>query len=97
MTGWASEDFLEPYNLQPDDRHWVIMVAWGTQCVDCGYRRDYYVVFDHVWKDAGLEPDQYCCRKCLAVRLGRPLKRGDFTDCPLNTSMDRAGKLVEFQ
>ena len=77
-----SEDYLAPYNLQPDDAHTVMMVAWGKQCVDCGDVSDFYMVYDRIWRDAGLEPHQCCCRKCLAVRLGRPLEQADFEAVP---------------
>jgi hypothetical protein len=60
------------------------MIACGKQCVDCGDVRDYYMVNDRVWKKAGLNPRQCCCRKCLAPRLGRPLAPADFTPCPVN-------------
>jgi len=65
-----SEDYLKPYALSREDEKTVTILAWGAQCVDCGDTRDYYVVYDHVWKEARLEPNQYCCRKCLAARLG---------------------------
>jgi hypothetical protein len=77
-TGTQSDEFLEPYNLSPEDNYWVTMVAWGKQCVDCGDVRDYYMVNNRLWKVAGLRPDQCCCRKCLAVRLRRPLDPMDF-------------------
>ena len=78
------QEFLEPYNLSPDDECTVTILAEGKQCIDCGDVRDYYVVYDHVWKAARLKPNQCCCRKCLSVRLGRPLERGDLTLCPVN-------------
>ena len=84
-TSIQSEEFLEPYGLSPDDDHWVTMVAWGKQCVDCGDTQDYYMVYDRIWKKAGLKPSQCCCCKCLSVRLGRPLKPDDFTCCLVNT------------
>jgi hypothetical protein len=77
-TSLQSDDFLEPYNLSTDDAHWVVMTAWGKQCVDCADTRDYYMVSDAVWDLAGLKPRQCCCRPCLSVRLGRPLCPDDF-------------------
>jgi hypothetical protein len=79
-SSWCdlSEDFLQPYNLSPIDEHWVTMIAWGKQCVDCGDVWDYYMVNDRVWKQAGLWRNQCCCRKCLVVRLRRPLDPMDF-------------------
>jgi hypothetical protein len=67
------------------NKYVVTGLAWGKPCVDCGDVRDYYMVRNDVWKDAGLEPNQCCCCKCLAMRLGRPLERGDFTNCLANT------------
>jgi hypothetical protein len=80
-----SDEFLEPYNLSPDDKYVVTGIGWGKQCVDCGDVRDYYMVSNEVWRAAGLQPNQCCCCKCLSVRLGRPLKRADLTMCPANT------------
>jgi hypothetical protein len=74
-----SEEYLEPYNLSPEDDYWVTMVAWGKQCVDCGDVRDYYMVSDRLWRKARLKPNQCCCSQCLEVRLGRALKPGEFT------------------
>jgi hypothetical protein len=84
-TYTRSGEYLGPYNLSPEDEHTVMTLAWGKQCVDCGDVRDYYMVYGHVWKEAGLAPNQCCCCRCLAARLGRPLKPGDFTYCPANT------------
>jgi hypothetical protein len=77
-TASQTDDFLEPYALSPDDDYTVSMRAWGKQCVDCGDVEDYYMVHNRVWKKAGLKPNQCCCCRCLAVRLGRPLKYEDF-------------------
>jgi hypothetical protein len=86
------EEYLEPYNLSPDDFDTVVGHAWKVGCIDCGRLWDHYMVYSYIWRDAGLEPHQYCCRKCLSVRLGRPLEQMDFTPCPLNSE---AGVLPE--
>ena len=61
------------------------ILACDLQCVDCGDVWDYYMVYVHVSKDARLDPNQCCSRKCPSVRLGRPLEyRGDFAPCFVN-------------
>jgi hypothetical protein len=79
-----SEEYLQPYRLSGEDAHAVLMLALGKQCVDCGDVWDCYMVYDSIWRDAGLDPNQCCCKKCLVVRLGRPLERSDFRYCPPN-------------
>ena len=74
-----SEDFLEPYNLSPDDRDTVMGLAWNKGCIDCGRLWDNYMVRDDVWQQAGLGPWDICCRQCLPIRLKRPLGPDDFT------------------
>ena len=49
------------------------ILSWSKPCLDCGDTRDYYMVTQHLI-EAGLNPDQCCCGKCLVLRLGRPLK-----------------------
>lgn len=78
-TYGQSADFLAPYRLQPEDESDVMFLAWGKQCIDCGDLKDYYMVYDYLWSDAGLKPNQCCCRKCLSARLRRPLQPDDFT------------------
>ena len=82
-TSMQSEEYLEPYDLSPEDEHTVMMWAWGKQCVDCGDVRDYYMVYDHVWKEAGLDQPVLL----LQVPGGAawpPAQTGDFTYCPVN-------------
>lgn len=46
-----------------------------------------YVVKDEVWEAAGMPPDPhggFLCLACLSARLGRKLRRRDFTDYPVN-------------
>jgi hypothetical protein len=67
-----------------------------VRCVDCGVdlmpdtppgSRDWqrYMVHDHVWSDAGMDPDGgWLCVGCLEARLRRPLTGADFPELPLN-------------
>jgi hypothetical protein len=65
-----------------------------TCCRDCGAETlsdepgvptEWYDVHDHVWAAAGMAPYGGClCIGCLEVRLGRKLRRGDFTDVLVN-------------
>src|SRR5262252_8505142 len=72
-TSIQSEEFLEAYDLTPDDEYTVTQLAWRSNCLDCGSVFDHYMVFDHIWAQAGLAAPDYCCRSCLAKRLGRAL------------------------
>ena len=39
-----ADDYLEPYNLAPDDCGTVVGLALGKGCIDCGRLWDNYVV-----------------------------------------------------
>lgn len=55
-------------------------------CVDCGvstFNGQYYMVFDRIWAEAGMEKGMLCIL-CLETRLGRLLTRADFTSAPVN-------------
>jgi hypothetical protein len=64
-------------------------------CADCGKdtlgtpEGDWYVVHDHVWKAAGMEPDGFLHRACLERRLGRKLTPADYTNAPVNAKFLR--------
>jgi hypothetical protein len=45
----------------------VTILAWNAQCRDCGDVRDYCMVYDEVWEQAGLQPAEYW----TAVRVWR--------------------------
>ena len=54
-------------------------------CAVCGEKSfDGYMAYDSVWADAGLLPKEQAHLRCLATRLGRSLKAGDFKLVPLN-------------
>jgi ribosomal protein L34E len=60
------------------------------ECKDCGTSthdmREYYMVHDSVWGDAGMNPyEGMLCIGCLEDRLGRRLTPADFTDAEVNT------------
>jgi hypothetical protein len=53
-------------------------------CADCAYDYDeYYMVRDDIWKARGAGTGMLCIG-CLEKRVGRLLRRQDFTDVPLN-------------
>lgn len=66
-------------------------------CFDCGVntlptewdeRAEWYMVHDAVWMAAGVSDDTpmttFLCVGCLESRLGRRLRRDDFTLCRVN-------------
>ena len=74
----------------------------GGVCKDCGAntssfvrgeRSEYYMVYNVLWKKAGME-EGFLCIGCLEKRLGRQLGPKDFTDAPVNNlSRDQTGRL----
>ncbi len=55
------------------------------KCTVCGkYVTDIYMVYQHIWKQSGLKPEDECCLDCLPGKLGRELNMSDFTDSPAN-------------
>ena len=72
-------------------------------CVDCRaslitlgeYR---YMLWNRIWKQAGLAPSQVCCLNCVEARLGRELAFEDFSDSPLNSlQVDKSPRLLVLQ
>jgi hypothetical protein len=60
-------------------------------CVDCKVNtfaiNEYYMVRPEVWWRAGMAREGgMLCISCLENRLGRKLRRTDFSECPLNDS-----------
>lgn len=59
-------------------------------CHDCGLdvadSGDYwYMVWDEVWAETGLDPDDgFLCVPCIERRLGRALTPDEFNDAPIN-------------
>jgi hypothetical protein len=62
-------------------------VDYVPTCIDCQEpAREWYMVRDRLWeKTAGYSPAECACLACLAKRLGRPLRPGDFTMRPFAT------------
>jgi hypothetical protein len=77
---------VEYLGLSADDDSWVIQVVCRMNCIDCAavFDREHYMVWDHIWEQAGLKPLDYCCRECLSLRLKRPLGPSDWLPCLLN-------------
>jgi hypothetical protein len=52
-------------------------------CYDCGAaplkrgKRITWMVHDHLWAQAGMQPDEHLCWKCLERRLGRKIDASD--------------------
>jgi hypothetical protein len=59
---------------------------WAVPAFNLNDRQETYIVHDHVWKAAGMEPWGGClCIGCLEKRIGRKLMPMDFPrDAPLN-------------
>ena len=64
-----------------------------TTCLDCGtdtlspepgVPTEYYQVHNGVWQAADAPRHAFLCVGCLESRLGRRLRRADFTDAPIN-------------
>jgi hypothetical protein len=58
-------------------------------CLDCGQDteglNEYYMVYDHVWAQAGLSPDGgNLCVGCLEQGIGRQLRPEDFPPVFIN-------------
>src|SRR5262245_46141152 len=81
-----------------DLKKWPVVIS---RCADCGVGThsidEYYMVKDHVWKEAWPGPikswhwvpgQQILCIGCLEQRLGRTLVRTDFADAPINDPSD---------
>lgn len=75
-------------------------------CLDCavdtGKINEYYMVVDHLWEQAGVEPQGgMLCVGCLEDRIGRRLTGFDFTQCYVNRPQfgpqsDRLRSRMEF-
>jgi len=51
-------------------------VKWS--CKDCGYKREYYMVWDDVWLQSGLGfGGGQLCFNCLEIHIGRKVTDGD--------------------
>lgn len=75
---------------------------WSLPGQTFNNRTEVYMVHDHVWKAAGMEPYGGClCVGCLEKRIGRQLIPDDFPNQALNTLpgtprlMDRRGTLYD--
>lgn len=47
-------------------------------------RWEWYMVTPQIWAAAGASPDGFLCIGDLEKRIGRPLRRADFTAAPIN-------------
>jgi hypothetical protein len=64
-------------------------------CADCGEPGEWYMVHDHLWCAAGMNPDDgFLCIGCLEGRLGRGLCCDDFTDVMLNDLTDAYNQVL---
>ena len=55
-------------------------------CADCGMwtGTEYYMVHDFLWRIVGSQRTRMFCIGCFERRLGRKLRRTDFTDALVN-------------
>ena len=59
-------------------------------------RSETYIVHEHVWKAAGMEPHGGClCIGCLEKRIGRRLIPDDFPDHPFNNRLPGTSRLLD--
>jgi hypothetical protein len=60
----------------------------NLKCIDCDIDtfkiKEYYMLFDMVWRIAVPEDKGMLCIGCVEERLGRKLSPEDFSICPLN-------------
>jgi hypothetical protein len=72
-------------------RNWSLPVTVDSQS-------ETFMVHDHVWKAAGMEPwGGVLCVGCLEKRIGRRLMPDDFSDHVFNTSFPGTRRLQERQ
>ncbi len=84
VNPWADQPRLEGidwegYVLDDAPQPWL--------CLDCGADAEGYMVHDWVWRRTRLDPEargEFLCFACLGTRLGRRLRRTDFSDVPAN-------------
>jgi len=56
-----------------------------SPCADCGGHGYGYMLRDSLWVLVNRgSRDGFLCLPCVERRLGRPLRRDDFTDVPIN-------------
>jgi hypothetical protein len=67
---------------------WSLPVSIDSRC-------ETYIVHDHIWKSAGMEPWGGClCIGCLEKRIGRELMPMDFSDHPFNDHYPGTARLM---
>ncbi|SOD63658.1 hypothetical protein SAMN06297387_11211 [Streptomyces zhaozhouensis] len=72
------DPYADPIGRESREKGW---------CVDChsSIKDEFFMVHDPVWAKARMENyGGFLCVGCLEKRIGRRLRRGDFTDCPMN-------------
>lgn len=67
--------------LSPEEQREVMVMA----CFGCGRdtHDEQYMVHDEVWQAAGMT-EGFLCVRCIEQRLGRRLRREDFTTALIN-------------
>jgi hypothetical protein len=77
--------------MRAGKRKWSILVTHNS-------RSETYVVHDHIWKAAGMEPyGGSLCIGCLERQIGRRLTPLDFADHVFNTYLPGTPRLLERQ
>lgn len=65
------------------------------RCMDCGVDtraiEEYYMLHDHVWREANPDIEGILCVGCVEQRLGRKLAAADFTDKKINVTARHSG------
>lgn len=71
------------------------------ECIGCSvnthYIQEYYMIHDHLWEIVNPKMRGMLCLGCVENLLGRSLTPADFTDCPLNKSINMGRGIVCFK
>jgi hypothetical protein len=104
LKGTMSESFCcidcgfdtAPGNLNREQAEQALAAGADHLAVHFDERSETYIVHDHIWKAAGMEPWGGClCIVCLEKRIGRRLTPLDFPDHVFNTDLPGTSRLME--
>ena len=75
-------------------------IEMSFKCLDCNINTnkigEYYMINFKLWNKINPKDDGMICVGCVEKRLGRKLKRNDFTICPLNENYaDMSKRLLD--
>jgi hypothetical protein len=79
---------LVPPEIEASAKRWPPSRRRKCHCMDCGVELGfngnghYYMVHDHIWRQAVPDERGLLCLDCLQTRLLRPLSAADFLFTP---------------